>query len=102
MSAKTHTLLHPIERETGKDGETRTEELRPKGSMITVRRPKARDVKIAGKRAKDDIDLAILMIARLTDLDEDEAEHLDLEDFEALGELAMPSSAIGPKTGATA
>lgn len=102
MSGKTHTLLHPIERETEVEGTTRTEQLRPAGSLITVRRPKARDVKIAGKRAKDDIDLAILMIARLTDLDEDEAEHLDLEDFEALGELAMPSSASGPKTGATA
>lgn len=101
MTGKTHTLLHPIERETEVEGQTSTEQLRPAGSVITVRRPKARDVKIASKRAKDDIDLAIAMIARLTDLDEDEAEHLDLEDFEALGELAMPSSANGPKTGAT-
>lgn len=102
MSGMSHTLLHPIERETEVEGQTRTEELRARGSIITVRRPKARDVKIASKRAKDDIELAILMIARLTDLDEDEAEHLDLEDFEALGELAMPSSASGRKTGETA
>ncbi len=102
MTTVTHTLIHPIERETEAGGETRTEVLRSKGAVIQVRRPKARDVKIASKRAKDDIELAILMIARLTDLDEDEAEHLDLEDFEALGELAMPSSASGRKTGATA
>lgn len=100
--ADPYRLRHPIIRRTLVDGETREEVLHDAGSEITLRRPQARDIKIATNQAKGDIDLGIKMIARLSSLDEDEVELLDLEDFEALGELTAGGSPAGPKTGETA
>ncbi|MBD3728765.1 MAG: phage tail assembly protein [Sphingomonadales bacterium] len=101
----THQLKHPIILETltaGSD-EPSEEVLKPAGHTVTVRRAKAKDMRLIDQFGDGQpIALTLAMIGRLSNLDHIEIENLDPEDMEELGNLALPDKVSGRPTGETA
>lgn len=90
-------LKHPIEiRLKTADGE-RSEKI----SRVTVRRPKAKDMRIVDDYQTKPMALTLAMIERLTDLEPHAVDELDSEDMEALGDLCLGFTDNGRTTGAT-
>lgn len=99
-----HTLKHPIVLTTRVAGEEaeREEVIKAAGDTVTVRRPKARDMKVMDRFADREIEGTIQMIAALTGLDVLHVENMDAEDFGELGEIVGNFVAPGRPTGGTA
>jgi hypothetical protein len=104
MAAMTHTLLHPITllKKVPGSEEVTEEELRPAGSVITLRRPKARDIKAFDRHGSSEIAAILDMIVSCSDLTTIEAENLDADDFGELGNLLAQKSPVGRPTGSSA
>ncbi len=104
MAQLTYTLTHPIISETRPAGsdEIVTEELKPAGFEVTLRRPKAKDLKAFDKHGEAEIAAIIEMITSCSNLSMIEADNLDGEDFGALGNLLGTRSPAGPATGSSA
>lgn len=69
MSAIDITLKYPI---TSATGETI--------SKLTLRRPKRKDMKLAQKHSKDDVEMEDLLFSRLTGIPVEDLDLLDIED----------------------
>lgn len=104
MRPLAHTLVHPIviEKKAPGSDEITEEELKPAGFTVTMRRPKAKDMRAFDKHGDATMAAAIDMIVACSDLSTIEAENLDAEDFEALGNLLEPRGRNGPATGGSA
>jgi Phage tail assembly chaperone proteins, E, or 41 or 14 len=104
MAPLTHTLNHPIlfEKKNPETGEIDAEELKPAGFLVTLRRPKAQDLKAFDRHGEAEIAAIIDMIARCSNLSGIEADNLDGEDFGALGNLLAVRSPGGLTTGSSA
>jgi hypothetical protein len=98
----THPLKHPIIRETrDADGNEHEEELRPVGFVVQVRRPRAKDMRTIDGFEGREIAGSIALIARLSNLSEEEADLLDAEDLGELGNVLGEHAPNGPTTGTT-
>jgi len=82
------------------EGVESEEVVKAAGETITVRRPKAKDLQVFDHGGPMGGVLALLK--RVTSLSDLEADNLDGEDFDALGELVAPGSKSGPPIGGTA
>lgn len=104
MRPLAHTLLHPIviEKKAAITEEVIEEELRPAGFTITMRRPKAKDMRAFDRHADAEIAAVIDLIVACSGLSIIEAENLDADDFGALGNLLAPKSPGGQQTGMSA
>lgn len=104
MSAPTmYTLRHAIVVTTrASDGAEREEVVKQAGEQLTLRRPKARDMKLMDSFDGREIEGTIHMIAALSGLAVHEVEMIDAEDFGSLGECVGAFMESGPKTGTTA
>jgi hypothetical protein len=104
MASMMHTLRHPIEvqKKNPQTEEIEIEELKPAGFAVTLRRPKAKDMKAFDKHGDAEIAAIIDMITACSNLSGIEAEHLDVEDFGALGNLLVPKTGFGQTTGSSA
>lgn len=104
MAQMTHTLLHPIvvEKKNPSTGEIDREELKPAGHVVTLRRPKAKDLKAFDRHDDAAIAAIIDLIVSCTDLTSIEAENLDADDFGELGNLLEPRGRSSRPTGAPA
>lgn len=98
----TYALKFPIIRETKLEGVVSEEELRPAGFCVVLKRPRAKDLKIMDQYDGRDIAGSIALIARISNLSEEEVELLDGEDLGDLGKLLEKKKTDGPKTGETA
>lgn len=99
----THKLIHPIEvTMRGADGVERTEELKHADFCVTLRSPKAKDLRVLDVHGDSPVAGSIALLERLSNLDAIEVENLDAEDFEALGNLLGPAARNGRITGETA
>lgn len=93
---KRYTLKHPI---TPAEGAPITE--------VLIRRGKGKDLRIIDGLLDQPMALTLRRIDQLCQFPDGSsvfpgfADELDEEDVEALGELVMPKSVDGPKTGAT-
>lgn len=101
MRPITHTLVHPItiEKKPAGSDEIETEELKPAGFVVTMRRPKAKDLKAFDRHDDAEIAAILDMIGACSNLSMIEAENLDAADFAALGNLLDPHGRNGPATG---
>lgn len=104
MAPLVHTLLHPIviEKKLPDSQEIVEEELKPAGFTVTMRRPKAKDLKAFDRHQDAEIAAIIDMITSCSNLSSIEAENLDGSDFAALGNLLDPHGRNGPATGKSA
>ena len=104
MRALVHTLLHPIviEKKLPGSDEIVEEELKPAGTPITLRRPKAKDICAFDRHGDAEIAATIELIVACSGLSIIEAENLDADDFGALGNLLATSARGGPQTGNSA
>jgi len=104
MRALAHTLLHPIviEKKAAGSEEVIEEELRPAGFTVTMRRPKAKDMRAFDRHADAEIAGVIELIIACSNLGTIEVENLDADDFGALGNLLAPKSPGGQQTGTSA
>lgn len=105
MSQLTYTLRHPIlldKKATPGSDEIVTEELKPAGFTVTLRRPKAKDLKAFDRHGEAEIAAIIEMIISCSNLSIIEADNLDSDDFGALGNLLAVKSPAGPTTGRSA
>lgn len=104
MGQLIHTLLHPIIAHTKPAGSNEfiEQELKPAGFVVTLRRPKAKDIRAFDKHGDAEIAAIIELIISCSNLDSIEAENLDADDFGALGNLLAPRSPGGPQTGGSA
>lgn len=104
MGTLVHTLAHPItidKKLPGSDA-IETEELKPAGFAVTMRRPKAKDIRALDKHGDAEIAATIELIISCSNLSGIEAENLDADDFGMLGNLLAASARSGPKTGGSA
>lgn len=98
----TYTLRLDISITTkGSDGEEREEVVYPAGTVLAVRRPKAKDLRIVDDLSERPVALALAMITRLTKLEAHEADNLEPEDLDGLGELLDQATPSGQPTGET-
>ena len=108
----TYRLQFPIVRETrDPEGVVNEEELRPAGFCVVIRRPRAKDLRIMddfGEREIDGVKYAarelagsIALLARVSNLSDEEAELLDAVDLGELGNLLGGVSGRGQTTGET-
>lgn len=104
MRPLAHTLLHPIviEKKAAGSDEVIEEELKPAGFTVTMRRPKAKDMRAFDRHADAEIAAVIDLIVACSGLSIIEAENLDADDFGALGNLLAPKSPGGQQTGTSA
>ena len=104
MRPLAHTLVHPIviEKKVPGSEEIAEEELKPAGFTVTMRRPKAKDMRAFDKHGDATMAAVIDMIVSCSGLSIIEAENLDAEDFEALGNLHEPRGKSSRRTGETA
>ena len=99
----TYNLKFPIIRETrDTEGEEHEEVLRPAGFCVTVKRPRAKDVKIMDDFDGRDISGSMALLVRISNLDAEQVDLLDSDDLGALGNLLNSVSGNGPKTGESA
>lgn len=101
MRPLVHTLLHPIviEKKAAGSDEVIEEELKPAGFTVTMRRPKAKDLKAFDRHDDAEIAAVLDMIVSCSNLSIIEADNLDATDFAALGNLLDPHGRNGPTTG---
>lgn len=92
-----YTLRFDVVRESLVAGEVKTEVLLPAGSLLTLRRPKARDIK-AASGAGNDVMTGIIMISKLVGMPVDVVEDMDIYDFRQLGEIVQGFTEDGPQT----
>jgi hypothetical protein len=98
-----YVLKHDIVLETrDAEGNEHEEVLKPAGTTVIVRRPKAKDLMVFDQYPDKPMNGVRALLRRVVKLDEAEIDNLDGEDFDALGELVAPGSTSGPTTGATA
>ena len=104
MVQLTHTLLHPIvlEKKPAGSDQIETEELKPAGFTVTLRRPKAKDLRAFDRHGEAEIAAIIEMITGCSNLSMIEADNLDGDDFGALGNLLGTRSPDGLPTGSSA
>lgn len=97
----TYKLKFPIIRETrdASDGEVREETLREAGFCVVMKRPRAKDLRVMDQYADREIAGSIVMIAKISNLSEEEVELLDGEDLGELGNLLGKSAPGGQTTG---
>lgn len=99
----TYSLKHAIVRETRAAGsaEITEEELKPAGFCVTLRRPKAKHMRIFGREGVNQVEAAEAMVVAVSNLSAEEVAELDAEDMAELGNLLEEAATSGPKTGAT-
>lgn len=99
----THHLLHPITVDTkdAQTGELKEQELKSAGFCVTLRRPKAKDLRVFDEHGTHEIAATLALIARISNLDTLEVDNLDGADLDAVGNLLGNFVPSGPKTGAT-
>ena len=99
----TYNLKHDIVRETRVAGAEVTSEevLKPAGFCVVLRRPKAKDMRVADRHGDALMAMTEDMLTRISNLSADEIAELDADDFAELGNLLAEGSPAGPKTGAT-
>lgn len=99
----THRLRHPIYLTTKPaDGEHEVEEeIKPAGFCVVVKRPRAKDMALMDGYYETPMKGALVMLTRLSNLDETEVENLDAEDFDFLAEVSAPNTDAGTDTGET-
>ncbi len=100
----TYALKHPIVLETrdpSKADEVKEEELKPAGFMVTLRRPKGKDLTVFDRHGDAMVAATLDMIERLSQLDATEVANLDGEDVAELGNLLERFAPNGQPTGAT-
>lgn len=98
-----HRLKYAIIRESrAGDGSITEDVLKPVGFEVVVMRPRARDMKIMDKYAASPITGSMVMLANISNLDEEEVELLDAEDMGALGNLLSAADVNGLPTGGPA
>ncbi|MFO6448972.1 phage tail assembly protein [Erythrobacter sp. NE805] len=104
MVQLTYTLLHPItiEKKPAGSEEIVSEELKPAGFEVTLRRPKAKDIRAFDKHRDSEIAAVIELIITCSNLSQIEVENLDADDFGAMGNLLAPKSPGGQQTGSSA
>jgi len=93
-----YSLKHPVTlsfREAG--GNTREEVI----NEITLRRPTAKDMRLADRLAGQEIGMMISMLVALSGLDEHVIDRLDVVDFTELSEIVDGFLPNGPKAGKT-
>lgn len=99
----TYTLKYPIIRETrGAEGDEREEELKPAGFAVTLKRPRSKDLRVMDAHDENVIAGSIALLARISDLTDEEVELLDGEDFGELGKLLGASAPAGQPIGPSA
>jgi hypothetical protein len=91
-----HTLRYPITQRFRDSGGEREEEI----TEITLRRMKAKDMRLADKLGGE-VSRSLEMIAALSGLPIRVVDELDAFDVEALGEIIAGFTDAGQKTGAT-
>ncbi len=99
-----HTLIAPILLTTknATTGEEQDETLKPAGFVVTLRKPKPKDLKLLDAFDGREIAGTIALIASLSNLDTLEVENLEMEDFGPLGDVLAQAMPSGLATGATA
>lgn len=98
-----YSLKHPIIITTrAADGNALHDIVMGAGETVTLKRPKARDLKIMDRFGGREIEGAIHMIAALSGLEQLWVENMDAEDFSAMGEQLAAFMPDGPTTGAIA
>lgn len=99
----TYKLKFPIELVTKspEDGAERTEELKPEGFCVTLRRPKGKDLLVFDNHGDNGIAAVRAMLIRIANLDQIEIDNLDGEDWVELGNLLERFAPNGRKAGAT-
>ncbi len=100
----TYSLKRPIVRETrdAHSGQENEEELKPEGFCVVVNRPRAKDVKIMDQFEGREIGGSMALLARISNLSDEEVELLDADDLAELGNLLNKASVSGQKTGGIA
>lgn len=98
----TYRLRHDIVLETraADGGGVVDEVLKPAGTMVVLRRPKAKDLKVFDSQSGD-IASAMVLLERISTLDPVEVDNLDAEDMAELGNLLARFAPNGPPTGQT-
>lgn len=101
MRALSHTLRHPIviEKKLPGSDEIVEEELKPAGFVVTMRRPKAKDMRAFDRHGDAGIAAIIELIVSCSNLGTIEAENLDADDFGELGNLLEPRGLNSRQTG---
>lgn len=104
MAAITYALRHPIviEKKVSGSATIETEELKPAGFLVELRRPKAKDIRAFDKHGDAEIAATIEMIVGCSNLATIEVENLDADDFGELGNLLAANVRGGPTTGGSA
>ncbi|WCT72052.1 phage tail assembly protein [Sphingomonas naphthae] len=92
MSEITHPLKHPLSVTIGTDREEITH--------ITLRRPKARDMRVADE-AIGTVAGTILLISKLSGQPVAVIDELDAQDFDAIGDIVEGFTKPGRPTGGT-
>ncbi|MFC0686396.1 phage tail assembly protein [Novosphingobium clariflavum] len=97
----TYKLKYPIIRETrsAETGEVSEETLREAGFCVVLKRPRGKDMRVMDQYEGREISGSIALIAKITNLSEEEAELLDGEDIGELGNLLGKNAPGGQTTG---
>lgn len=97
----TYILKFPIIRETrsAENGEVSEETLREAGFCVVLKRPRAKEVRIMDQYPDREISGTIVVLARISNLSEEEVELLDADDFGELGNLLGKNGPGGQTTG---
>lgn len=85
----THALAHPIIIESKAAGTevVNEDELKPEGFTVVLKRPKAKDLKVFDSYGEEPIQGVLVLLTRISNLEQLEVENLDAEDFTKLGNL---------------
>ena len=98
----TYTLKQDIELVTQPPGGEETiEVLHTAGTVIPLRRPKAKDMRVFDNHQNAPVAGVIALIGKISKLDSLAIENLDAEDLDALGNALTAFMPDGLKTGAT-
>lgn len=99
----TYRLKHEIVLTTrsADDGSEKDEVLKPAGTCVVLRRPKAKDLRVVDDCEGKPVAMALALIKKVSNLEEMEVENLDAEDMAGLGELVADFMPDGRKTGKT-
>ncbi len=91
-------ILTTIDRDNGSE---KDEVLKPAGTCVVLRRPKAKDLKVVDQYEGKPVAMSIALIVKVSNLDETEVENLDGEDMAGLGKFVADFMPSGLKTGET-
>ncbi|MGE4302441.1 MAG: phage tail assembly protein [Novosphingobium sp.] len=99
----TYNLKHAIIRETrDAAGEEHEEELKPEGFCVVLKRPRGKDMRIMDRYPDQEIAGSFAMLAKISNLSDEEIDLADMADLEELGNLLGKVEGSGQKTGPTA